>query len=172
MAKLESVVVYDGLPISSGGAHGLGRMSARDALGSWLRFLDVRSVAEPVTARFEFPQTPGLRVERRVVRAIEDAFGQSSMRLTTRVLGQPPMSVDVPAPRFRDAIALLESLEPQPTNEWGMAPVWLWFTADFQMRSPNSPGVWPGQDPANFGNFQTPAGVLLGACSTRLIGSP
>jgi hypothetical protein len=50
-----------------------------------------------------------------------------------------------------------------------MAPVWLWFTADFRIRSPASQELWPGQDPDRFGRFVTPAGVRLGASSTRLI---
>src|SRR5206468_1558574 len=71
--------------------------------------------------------------------------------------------------RADDALSLFESLEPLPTNRWGMAPVWLWFTADFQMRTPNSSELWPGQDPERFGHFQTPGGVMLGTSSTRLI---
>ena len=169
MDLIDTVVVYDGLPISGGGAHGLGRISPRDALRSWIRFLEERTVAAPIKARFDFPQTPGIRVERRLLKLIENAFGQRSMRLVTRALGQPPMSIEVPSSGFDDAVALFESLEPLPTNDYGMAPVWLWFTADFQMRSPNGPGVWPGQAPANFGDFRTPNGIVLGASSTRLI---
>jgi hypothetical protein len=37
------------------------------------------------------------------------------------------------------------------------------------MRSPRTGELWPGQDPARFGDFRTPSGVLLGASSTRLI---
>ena len=50
-----------------------------------------------------------------------------------------------------------------------MAPVWLWFTAEFRLRSPTGPEPWPGQDPALFGHFKTPGGVTLGASSIRLI---
>jgi hypothetical protein len=71
--------------------------------------------------------------------------------------------------RVDAALSLFESVEPLPVNQWGMAPVWLWCTADFRMRSPSSPELWPGQDPGLFGEFQTPSGVLLGASSSRLI---
>jgi hypothetical protein len=168
MEKIESLLVYDDLPISSGGAHTLRRMSASAALEAWLQFLEARSVVDGVKAYFDFPQTPDLRVEPRTVRLIEGVFGKSAMRLTTRLLRQPPTAIDVPPDRFDDAIELFESLNPLPTNEWGMAPVWLWFTADLKLRS-MSGGVIPGQDPELFGRFQTPSGILLGQSSARLI---
>lgn len=157
MELLESAVVYDGLPIASGGAHALRRMPARDALSAWLRFLSTCTAASPVEASFDLPTTPGLTVEPRVVRLIEEEFPRTSGRLA------------VAHDRIEDAIEVFESIEPLPTNRWGMAPVWLWFTADFRLRSPKGPHLWPGQDPARFGHFQTPSGVTLGASSTRLI---
>lgn len=154
---LESAVAYDGLPISSGGAHGLGRITAREALDSWLRFLSSCTQAAPIESWFDFPDTPGLNVDADVFGLIEDRFPSQSGRFL------------VAADQVDDAIALFESLEPLPANEWRMAPVWLWFTAQFQLRSPSSDALWPGQDPAEFGHFQTPGGVLLGTSSTRLI---
>jgi hypothetical protein len=59
--------------------------------------------------------------------------------------------------RVDDALAMFESLEPLPANEWGMAPVGLWLTADFRMRSPDGQEPWPGQDPERFDRFVTPA---------------
>ncbi|HZU72364.1 MAG TPA: hypothetical protein VE990_06285, partial [Acidimicrobiales bacterium] len=157
---MESAVAYDGLPISSGGAHGLGRASARDALAAWLRFLDACTVASPIESYFDFPATPGLMVEGEVARLIEHEFPRSSGRFERFPV--PPEGVEA-------ALVLLESIEPQPTNQWGMAPVWLWFEADFRLRSPRGPGLWPGQDPDLFGHFHTPSRVILGASSTRLI---
>jgi hypothetical protein len=157
---LESSVAYDGLPISGGGAHALGRISARDAYAAWYRFLETCTEPSPIESWFDFPQTPELTVEPDVVRRVEQAFPRHP-RFARRHA--------VPPDRFGDALALFESFEPLPTNQWGMAPVWLWFTADFRLRSPRSAELWPGQDPALFGHFQTPGGVLLGASSTRLI---
>ena len=168
MEKIESAVVYDGLPISSGGAHRLGRLSASAALAAWRRFLETRTAVERSRAYFDFPQTPDLRVEPKTVSLIERTFGKSPMRLTTRLLRQPPTSIDVPLHRFDEAADLLDSLAPLPTNEWGMAPVWLWFTADFKVRSMDG-GIVPGQDSARFGAFQTPSGIFLGQSSARLI---
>jgi hypothetical protein len=152
----ESAVAYDGLPISSGGAHALGRISARDALNAWLRFLDMRTEASPISCRFDFPMTPRLTADPEVVRLIAREFpgGRGRHR--------------VPWDRVDDALSLFESLEPLPANQWGMAPVWLWFTAGFRIRSPASQELWPGQDPDRFNRFVTPAGVRLGVSSTRL----
>ena len=74
----------------------------------------------------------------------------------------------MPPDRIDDAVGLFESLEPLPTNPWGMAPVWLSIVCDFRLRDPNGSGLWPGQDPQRFGGFRTPAGVRLGASSTVL----
>jgi len=157
---MESAVAYDGLPISSGGAHALGRISARDALTGWLRFLETCTEASPIQCYFDFPMTPGLTVDAAVAQAVEREFPRGSSR---------SKRLCVPWSRTEDALSMFESLEPMPTNEWGMAPIWLWFTADFRLRSPRAAALWPGQDPALFGHFQTPGGVVLGASSTRLI---
>lgn len=159
MPKTESAVTYDGLPIGRGGAHALGRISGRDALAAWLRFLDLRTEPAPIQAWFDFPTTPGLSVDPDVVRLVESEFPLDPARRHR---------APVPFDRAEQAVALLESIEPQPTNRWGMAPVWLWFTAAFRIRSPTGPGLWPGQDPALFGDFETPAGIVLGTSSTRL----
>lgn len=158
--RAESAVAYDGLPISSGGAHGLGRVSARKAHEAWTAFLSTCTQSAPVSCSFDLPDTPNLRADRRTVKLIERSF--------------PPVRgvskrFEVPTERIDDALSLFESLEPLPTNPWGMAPIWLWFTADFRLLAPGGSGLWPGQDPARFGHFETPAGVLLGASSTRLI---
>jgi hypothetical protein len=153
----ESAVAYDGLPISSGGAHALGRTSARDALNAWLRFLDTRTEASPISCWFHFPMTPGLTADPQAVTLITRQFPDAQDR-------HP-----VPWDQVDDALSIFESLEPLSVNQWGMAPVWLWFTADFRLRVPGSQNLWPGQDPDSFNHFVTPAGVKLGASSTRLI---
>ena len=77
-------MVYDGMPISSGGAHGLGRVAARDAVSSWIGFLEVCTAASPIKCWFQFPETPGLKVDPQVVRAVGQAFAPSrSARRTT-----------------------------------------------------------------------------------------
>ncbi len=149
-------MVYDGLPLSSGSVHGLGRLSARDAVNKWLRFLEACTETSPVKCLFDFPLTPGLTIDPEVVRLIGREFPGG------------PRGHPVPWERAEDAISIFESLEPLPTNRWGMAPVWLWFTADFRLRSPVGE-LWPAQDPRGFGQFMTPTGVTLGTSATKLI---
>jgi hypothetical protein len=148
-------VVYDGLPISSGGAHGLGRTSVHDAFSAWRRFLDSCTVVTDASYYFHLPHTPELKPDRKTVRKIRKAFPPQGHRFP------------VPQDRIHEALDLMSELEPQPTNPWGMAPVWLNAHADFTLKTPSG-DVWPSQNPTAFGSFETPAGVHLGAPSTHL----
>lgn len=154
-SQCESAVVYDGMPISSGGAHGLGRIGAREAWSAWSSFLSTRTLSGPVRAYFDLPNTPELLVDPRVRTAIQEAFPAEGRRFP------------VPETRIADALDLLTSFEPQPANPWGMAPVWLVFVSDFALRAGDGT-VWPDQDPVRFGSFQTSTGVRLGASTTKL----
>ena len=151
----ESCVVYDGLPVSSGGVHGLGRITAPHAFDRWRAFLDECTEPAPVKCWFDFPRTPGLTVDPDVLQLVEREFPREGDRHV------------VPGVRAAEALALFQSLEPLPTNSWGMAPVWLWFTTDFRWRS-QAGGIWPAQDPKLFGAFVTPTGITLGRSQTRL----
>lgn len=157
MSPAESAVVYDGLPLSAGSSHGLGRVTAVRAFSSWVAFLDTCTDSSPINAWFDFPQTPGLDVPSDMRRQIESAFPINDRRCA------------VPWARADEAIGLFESLEPLLVNQWGMAPVWLWFTVDIRLLQPGTGEPWPGQDRALFGDFVTPGGIKLGASSTRLI---
>ncbi len=156
MSQCESAVVYDGMPISSGGTHGLGRISARDAHQAWSGFLASCTVPTNVRCYFDLPQTPELTVEPSVRARIAEAFPAEGRRYP------------VPNDRVNEALDPLTSFEPQPTNPWGMAPVWLRFSAEFRLVDPADGELWPGQEPERFGFFETPTGVRLGASRTNL----
>lgn len=155
MTQCESAVVYDGLPISSGGAHGLGRISVRRAHSSWATFLETYGSDVAESCYFDFPNTPELTAEPDVRSAVAEAFPASGRKH------------EVPSDRVREALDLMTALEPQPTNPWGMAPVWLCFSAEFVLRRPTG-GVWPDQERERFGFFETPTGVRLGRCVANL----
>ncbi|MGC4175476.1 hypothetical protein [Demequina sp.] len=157
MAKPESVVVYDGLALTSGSSHGLGRVSSREALSRWEHFLSACTTVHSRSSHFTFPQTPSLTVDPAVRARIASAFPEDA------AWHRHP----VPADRFEEALDLLTSIEPQPKNQWGMSPVWLWHTADFSVLGPSG-NVWPGQDSAAF-DFETPGGVRLGSSRSALI---
>lgn len=109
-----------------------------------------------VRCYFDLPQTPELTVESSVRSRIAEAFPADGRSY--------PVSDD----KVKVALDLLTSLEPQPTNPWGMAPVWLRFSADFRLLRPASGELWPDQEPQRFGYFETPTGVRLGASRTNL----
>jgi hypothetical protein len=155
----ESAVVYDGLPISSGGAHGLGRISARGALSAWLRFLEARTQASPISCSFDLSTIPELAVGPRAAELIAREFPAS------RLSHIHPVQWD----RVNDALSIFESLDSRPVEPWGMAPVRLWFTADFLLQAPSGQDLWPGQDPRLFNHFKTPGGLPLGVSSARLM---
>jgi hypothetical protein len=106
----ESAVAYDGLPISSGGAHGLGRISARDSFSAWLGFLGERTDASQGSCSFSFPHTPGLTADPGVVKLITREFPGGRDR-------HP-----VPWDRVDDALSVFESLEPLSVNKWEWRP--------------------------------------------------
>ena len=160
----ETCVVYDGMPISSGGAHGLGRVSARGAVSSWLGFLEACTATSSIKCWFQFPETPGLTVDPEVVRAVGRVFAPVQISPAHHA---STMQFVVPRTRLEEAVELFESLEPLPANKWGMAPIWLRLTADFRLLSPGGE-LWPGQDPRSFGEFVTPTGVTLGTSATWL----
>lgn len=161
MPQLQSAVVYDGLPISSGGAHAVNRLGPQQALATWRSFLASCTEADPAEAFFRIDKdVPGLHADRRLVRTIKEAFPERHEAFSDRYA--------VPPSRLDEAIGLFERISPLPTDSWGNAPVWLHLDARFRLARPGGDGLWPGQDPERFGRFQTPAGADLGASSTRL----
>jgi hypothetical protein len=104
---------------------------------------------------FDLPVTPQLTVEPDVRELLGGTFPAEGR------------TFPVPTERVAEELDLLSALELQPTNPWGMAPVWLTFSANFALRGPDGE-VWPGQHPSEFGFFETPTGVQLGASKTNL----
>ena len=155
----QSAVVYDGLPIGSGGAHGLGRISASQALRRWRDFLAAcGSPVQPLECSFNIRALSDAQViDPSVVEAIHSAFPMQGTFVPRNNNFSP-----VPPDRLDEAVALLESIEPQPADKWGNVPVWLNTHADFHLKTPDGSGLWPGQGTGGFGDFKTPAGVRLG----------
>lgn len=150
-----AAITYIGLPISSGGAHSLGRMSRRVAYERTMSFL--RTCTEPhgpVTYAFDLPFVP----ERPPIRALEHELKRRFGR-----------DLEVPEERIDDALDFLDAIDPQPTNPWGMAPIWLTGTSNFHILDPATGHPLPGQDPGRFGGAEYQAGVPLGTSGMRLI---
>ena len=150
-----AAVTYVGLPIRSGGAHSLGRMSRRDAHERSVAFL--LACTEPVGAiqyAFKMSDPPELGPVPRLERELRRRFRRDG---------------EVPMQRVGDALDFLDDIDPQPTNRWGMAPVWFWMTSTFRILDPVSRRPLPGQSPARFQGVEYEWRVPLGTSGMRLI---
>jgi hypothetical protein len=127
-----TAVTYVGLPISSGGAHSLGRMSRRAAYERTSAFLT--TCTEPITKprySFRVHQVPDLRLDPRFERDLTLRFRNHFDLLDGEVAA---------------ALDYLDAIDPQPTNAYGMAPVWLTVTSAFRVLDPTTGRPLPGQD--------------------------
>ena len=152
-----AAVTYDGLPVSSGGAHSLGRMSRRTAYERTIAFLDRCTVpdgershaisfpADQVSPRVEPPA--GLRDE------VERRFGRPA---------------DIPESRIGDALDFMDEIAPQAANRYGMASVWLTMQCRFRLLDPGTGLPLAGQDPLRFGGVEYVWAVPLGTSGLLL----
>jgi hypothetical protein len=157
MPQLDSVVVYDGLPIRSGGGHGIQRLDSVAALDAWRAFLDICTHNPAVQTRFEIDESR--KPSRAVLRQLKSQFGDQHEWLTPWY--------PFPPSRLNEALAWLERVLPVVTHADGQSSVQLAADANFHLRRADG-GVWEGQESEQFGNFTTPGGALLGVSATRL----
>lgn len=121
-----SAVTYEGLPLSSGAAHSLGRMTPRAAYAATMSFLQV--CTEPlgrVEYSFTVHDVPELQPPRHLERELERRFGRGR-----RIIFDEE--------ELPDALDLLDHIHPQPTNRWGMAPIWLEAATKFRLVDPRT----------------------------------
>lgn len=158
-------VTYTGLPISSGGAHSLGRMPRRVAYERTMSFLATcTELVDPVECWFLVVREPQMPPLGKLERELERRFGSR--------LGRPWVRRDrlvVPEQRVGDALDFLDEIDPQPTNPWGMAPIWFWVTARFRILDPATGQPIPGQDPERFHGVEYEGRVPLGSSGLGLI---
>ncbi len=128
-----TAVTYDGLPISSGGAHSLGRMTRRAAFEATTSFL--QSCAEPM-GRTEYAITvhevPELTPAPQLLDELQRRFGRGRIL----ILDEDEVA---------EALDFLDDIHPQSTNQWGMAPIWLSATTTYRLLDPRTPRTLPGQ---------------------------
>jgi hypothetical protein len=150
-----AAVTYIGLPISSGGAHSLGNMSRRVAYERSMSFLRTCTQTDrPISYSFSLNDVPELPRPARLERELQRRFGHYSM---------------IPAERVGDALDFLDEIHPQPTNRWGMAPIWFWASSSFRILDSATGQPLPAQDPVRFGGVEYEFGVPLGSSGLRLI---
>jgi hypothetical protein len=153
-ATAPAAVTYKGLPISSGGAHALGRMSRRVAYDRTRAFIE--TCTQPVApveysftvyTRFELPPVPELEHE------LRRRFGDYAAIQIAHV---------------GDALSFLDQIDPQPTNRYGMAPIWFRMVSNFRIVDPVTKEPLPGQDPIRFRMFEYQPATPLGTSRLTL----
>jgi hypothetical protein len=127
-------------------------MSRRDAYARTRSFIE--TCTEPVGAincRFRVHHVPELAPILRLERELERRFGRHG---------------EIQQERIDDALDFLDDIDPQPTNPWGMAPIWFSVTCNFRILDPAAKRPLPGQDPGRFRGVEYERGQPLG--SSRL----
>jgi len=149
-----AAVTYIGLPIHSGGAHSLGRMSRRTAYEKFTEFLATCTLPlSPVVCRFDANDVPGLGRLPTLERELARRFGDYAHLQE----GQAPEALD-----------FLDEIDPQPTNQWGMAPIWFRSMVTFRVIDPASNRPVPGQDSVSFNGVEYAWSVPLGTSRIHL----
>ena len=160
-----SAVTYVGLPIGSGGAHSLGRMSQRVAYERTTSFLQTcTELVSPTQYTFHVLDVPELSRQLDLEAELERRFGPGEERRFG-----PGKRVAVPANRVDEALELLDDIHPQPTNQWGMAPIWFLAESSFQILDPATGIVLPGQHAERFAGAEYVPRVPLGTSDLHLI---
>lgn len=152
-----AAVTYDGLPVSSGGAHSLGRMSRRTAFERTTRFLDQCTVPDgPRVFAVSFPADrvfPRVEPPPRLRDQVERRFGRSG---------------EIPEGRVDDALDFLDEIAPQPLNRYAMTAVRLTMRCQFDLLDPATGRPISGQEPQRFGGVEYVWSVPLGTSGLLL----
>ncbi len=172
-----SLITYDGLPISSGGAH---RLRGRDIRLAW------RSIQTFLTQLTDYERPDGLRLvlyddnrmdiayHERALEFANKAFGSGARRL--KVLGdQYRMHETVwnlHTAQFDEALSLVETLGPGRGGFTGGSLV-LELVTGFHLADPETGRVFAGQGRQEYGGQEVETDLFLGESSLRLfLGKP
>lgn len=159
----QEVVTYDGLPTSSGGAHGLRARSPETALTQVHAFLDACTVPE-VPARWEFQvSTAGdADATATLVAATRDALGGPQQKASTHTSWRvDPTTVSA-------ALDVLAAAGPGAVTRYGHPLASLTCTAPVLLLNPATHVAYPGISPQELGEHAVDGyGRLLGASGVR-----
>jgi hypothetical protein len=95
--------------------------------------------------------------------------GRRQLALSWKVKRRFGNDVSLPEGRVREVLDFLDEIDPQPVDQWGMAPVWFWASCKFLILDPSTGRPLAGQDPARFNGVEYEWKVPLGTNSLRLI---
>ncbi len=179
-----AVITYEGLPLSSGGAHSLGRL---DPMTVWIRlgaFMDACATGVRMTARIElFDQSSAGERLAASLGLVQRSVHRQVKSSATSSFGKPRRGIAVeavePGEGLRGVYWMLQESDVIPAIEWmksqpsqpdtfiGPALV-VSVEGPFRLRHPRSGDELPHQDPAAYGDFDfTGWGHLLGQSGLR-----
>jgi hypothetical protein len=98
----------------------------------------LHACTEPVGSigyRLRLEKVPEFRTPPALERELQRRFGGNA---------------DVPEDRVGEVLEFLDDVDPQPTNRWGMAPIWFSVASTFEILDPATGRPLPGQDPSRF----------------------
>lgn len=158
-----SVITYDGLPISSGGAHTLRTRSPRLALAQVQAFIASCSDVDEPQEGFVEVLTGGNvpnDFSAPLIRKFSDELGVSRRRArggadTAHVWPVAPQKLEIYAP-------FIEQLQPLPAHPFKLQPVAVTATYKFKLTDVQSGIVLPNQGSASYHNVPAGHGRLLG----------
>jgi hypothetical protein len=158
-----SIITYDGLPVSKGGAHRLRTPNPKLALRQARDFLTVCTDNSIPKAAF---------VEVIRGRSFDDEFSLSLIEQLTRKLGDSSRRHagtrniahrwDIKAHEIDEYVDMMSKALPLPLDSFGLQPFVVAVQIDFRILDPQRGVALPGQESALYGNYSAYPGQVLG----------
>jgi hypothetical protein len=158
-----SIITYDGLPVSSGGAHRLHPRNSLAALQQLRHFL-VTCTDTPIPAMAFVEVVRGA--------SFVDDFSVPLIERLTAKLGVPTRRHagsnniahrwNLKADQIDAYVAMIEHARPLPVDPYGLQPFVVAAHLSFRLLKPNTDTVLPAQDSDLYGCFLPSPGQLLG----------
>lgn len=159
---IKSIITYDGLPVSSGGAHTLKSRNPSVALGQVMRFLGSCVAAqEPTQCSIELVSGAGISKDfsDRLLNQLNHEHGSHS----TRGLGpNTGHRWQIPLEAAEAVAKMISDISPLPVHPHGLQPIALEVQQKFCFVSQHDSSVLPHQGMENYANFAPGYGLELG----------
>ena len=159
-----SIITYDGLPLSSGGAHALRTRSPLDALAQVRHFISsCTDCVEPQKASVEVitganvPADFSLPLIERVTACLR-ASGSRRSYGAGNIAHIWPLA----APQIGTLVALIDQASPLPVMPYRLQPFTVSAAYKFHLLRPQSRAALSWQDASFYGNYSAEPGQLLG----------
>jgi hypothetical protein len=159
-----SIITYDGLPLSSGGAHSLRTRSPVAALAQVRNFISsCTDSVQPQKASVEV--VTGANVPAEFSAPLMErltAYLRASGNRRCYGPGNTAHFWPVATPQIDTLVALIERASPLPVMPYRLQPVTVAAVFKFHLLHPHSRAALPWQGAAFYGNFSAVPGQLLG----------